>query len=254
MMGERNFDAELFEPIADEPGPALPLAADRAEAIARAAVRKACASAAPRWRAPLSLAAAAALAIALAGSAAAAIAYLLETREVATPPAAAPAEPAPRAPAPAAMPASEPAAEQAPSTERVAAREPSNVSPGELLERANRLRGHARYAEAERLYTRIARDTRDIDSAYVAMVAAAELRLEHVRRPDDALTLYERALRLRPEGVLAPSVRFGIARSHRALGHHQGEARALAELIAEHPEHVLKARAQARLEQLRKAE
>jgi tetratricopeptide (TPR) repeat protein len=257
MMGESNLDDELFEPIGDEPGPALPLAAERAEAIARAAVRKARSAAAPRWSSPLALAAAAALALALAGSAAAAIAYLIETREVAAP--AEPVHAAPRAPAPPAAPRSsvpptEPSALAEPSQPRPepsAAHELSSASPGELLERANRLRGAARYAEAERLYSRVARDGRDVDSAYVAMVAAAELRLEHARRPKDALALYERALRQRPEGVLAPSVRFGIARAHRSLGNRAAEARALAELIAEHPEHVLRARGEARLKELR---
>ena len=73
----------------------------------------------------------------------------------------------------------------------------------------------------------VARDTAQLyervmgtraDEAYAATVALASLRLEHEGDPEGALALYERALAMRPEGVLSAQARAGAARCRRTLG------------------------------------
>jgi tetratricopeptide (TPR) repeat protein len=123
-------------------------------------------------------------------------------------------------------------------------------SGGELLERANRLRAQGEFARAERVYSQVMRRAGEPDDTYVATVAVAALRLEHRHSPREALALYRRALRMRPEGPLAASARLGIAQCHRALAQSEAEAQALGELIASHPGHLLRSRAEARLREL----
>ena len=268
----RDEQQPLIPPIGDEPGPARPLAADQAEAIARAAVRRA-RSASPRRAFPLQLVASVALAVIAIGGALAAVTTFLvqdetgaeaDTRgHTATPkPRARPGveREAPRAPRPAATrppaleepkPTDTPASTQAPDTPRAHGTGGGGTG-GDMLQRANRLRAAGRYAQAERAYTRVARTTgrQGTGAAYAATIAAAELRLEHTNDPAGALRLFRRALRMQPRGALSAAAQYGIAQSQRVLGRPEAEARALAELIEAHPDHLLRTRAEARLKVL----
>jgi tetratricopeptide (TPR) repeat protein len=122
---------------------------------------------------------------------------------------------------------------------------------GELLAEANALRAQRRWADAERVYATLLRTHRGTSDAYAAMIAAASLRLEKLRNPRGALTLYRQALRSRPRGHLAEEARLGIAQCQRALGNRSGEIQAVEELLARHPRTPHRAAAEARLAALR---
>ena len=133
---------------------------------------------------------------------------------------------------------------------------PSAASPApppvvDLLQQANQQRAAGRFAQAERLYTRIVDGSDQADTVYVALVAAATLRLEHLDQAAHALAYYRRALLLRPTGTLSPAARFGIAECQRALRNPAEEEQALRALLRAHPHHPLRARADQRLRQLR---
>jgi len=253
-----------FPPIDDTPGPAFPLPVERGEQLARAAVRRVRRRRSPRLA--LQAAASALLALGLAGAAAAAVtSYLSRERPAVGVDAAArgsdagerprrhgkrAAKPVPSA---AAVVAPAPAAVEAESvltTDALSGRSGGKEGSRDLLRRANALRARGAFREAERLYSDVARSAADRDDAYAAGVAAASLRLEQLGRPQSALALFREALRRRPRGALAEEARRGIAECHRALGDTQAEVRALRELLAAHPNTLLRSRAQARLNQL----
>ena len=84
-------------------------------------------------------------------------------------------------------------------------------------------------------------------TAYVARVAAASLRLDHLGDPAGALALYRGAL---AGGALGEEALLGTARCHRALGDRASEAATLRRLLAAHPRSLLAAQASARLAEL----
>jgi tetratricopeptide (TPR) repeat protein len=97
----------------------------------------------------------------------------------------------------------------------------------DLLARANQLRAQRRWRAAEALYLRVLAEQAGVQPSSTAALAAAELRLSQLGRPEGALALFERALSLQPDGPLAEQARHGIALSYRALGDRAGETRAL---------------------------
>ncbi len=117
----------------------------------------------------------------------------------------------------------------------------------DLLRTANGLRGQARWRDAERLYRQVATAAPTSEEGYAANVAAAALRLEHLRDPAGALRLYRGALRSHPEGSLAEEVRWGMADAYRAMGNAISEETALREFIAAHPRSLMRAKAEGRL-------
>ena len=117
----------------------------------------------------------------------------------------------------------------------------------DLLERANRLRGEGRYRAAERTYLRVVRGAPGSPAAYVATVAAADLRRERLGDPRGALTLYRQALTA--PGPLSVEAHRGIAKSQRALGHLDAERRALRALLAAQPDGPAAQWARRRLEE-----
>ena len=270
----------LIPPIGDAPGPARPLAANQAEALARAAVRRARATRS-RPTANLQLVAGVALSLIVAGGAFAAVTGYLMRRPLDTGSTSGgrpqqgvrdrvkPSSPASESATVEAAdttadttadtsgepPPSPPAAASA-APEEPAAPAPTRPLRGhaDLLRQANRLRAAGEYGRAERLYARVARGTKIAGAgetdAYAAAIAAAELRLEHTGNPRGALSLFRRALKMRPDGALSAAARHGIAQSLRSLGRPHAEARALRELIKAHPDHLLRKRAEARLQVL----
>lgn len=123
----------------------------------------------------------------------------------------------------------------------------SRATPADLLRTANALRAQSRWRDAERIYRQVAALSPGSDDAYAAMVAAAALRLDHLRDPEGALPLYRGALRSRSEGALAEEARWGVAEAYQVLGNATMEANALREFIAEHPRSLTRPKAEARL-------
>jgi tetratricopeptide (TPR) repeat protein len=113
---------------------------------------------------------------------------------------------------------------------------------------ANRLRRARRWRDADEAYGRAARHAASRDTAYVAYVASAGVRLEHLRDARGALARYRAALESSPRGALDEEIRLGIADAYRALGDRRREDDALRELLRLHPDSPLAAQARARLQ------
>lgn len=258
-------------PLTSQPGPALPQSRAEAEAIARAVVRR------TRGRSAIAGRGAAwglfaGVALGLVGGALAAVAVYSswvppspQAAAVAhdeTPAAPAkPNEPArptartPEVPQQAPAPTAPVEAALRPAKSPASARQTSHaarprVRKVDRLRQANQLRAAGAYRRAEALYARVMDHGADIEARYVATVAVAALRLEHLDKPQQALALYRRALRMRPDGPLTPTVRWGIAEANRVLGDRTAEIQALRSLLSAHPSHPARQQARVRLQGL----
>jgi tetratricopeptide (TPR) repeat protein len=120
----------------------------------------------------------------------------------------------------------------------------------DLLARANALRGDKQWQDADAVYDEVAKKYPRSAAAYVAQVASAGLRLDHLNDAAGAKKLYQTALASRPTGPLAEEARYGLARALRALGDAEGERAALEAFVATYPDSPLRARAQKRLVEL----
>jgi tetratricopeptide (TPR) repeat protein len=143
------------------------------------------------------------------------------------------AEPQPSAPRRPASPAA-----TAPSTER------TKVTAADGIGAANELRRAGRWQEAEAMYREVATNFPSAPEAYVASMAAAALRLEHLGDPAGALGLYRSLAR---GGSLGVEAMFGIARCHRALGEAAAEKAALEAVVSAYPTSLQADRARQRL-------
>jgi tetratricopeptide (TPR) repeat protein len=144
-----------------------------------------------------------------------------------------------------------PVEEVAPPIEVAPAEKPRAVrAPEDWLDDANGLRAKKRWREADKAYARVIATAPRSSSAYVARVASASVRLEHLRDPRGALARYRAALEQSPRGPLLEEIRFGIAESYRALGQRAEERRALESFVHDLPSSGLAKRARARLEEL----
>ncbi|MFT3925594.1 MAG: hypothetical protein QM778_23845 [Myxococcales bacterium] len=144
----------------------------------------------------------------------------------------------------------EDALERSPAKPRVAA---SARAAQDWLDQGNRLRAQAKWREAYQAYAQIWQRAPESSAAYVARIAAANLRLEHFADPRGALGLLRAAIKQSPNGVLDEEARYGVAEAQRKLGDARAEQRALEELLAKHPQSAESARARARLARLREA-
>jgi len=120
----------------------------------------------------------------------------------------------------------------------------------DMLERANRLRAKGDYVGAERLYARVFQEHPGSLAGYVARVAAASIRLDHLADAQGARALLQGALRERPGGVLDLEVRAGLSKAERALGDQGAERAALQALVKAHPASLAAERARERLREL----
>ncbi len=123
---------------------------------------------------------------------------------------------------------------------------PRSASAEDLVARANALRGEHRWADAERTYRRVMHEHAGSEPAYVATLAAADLRLRQLHDPREALRLYRAALSARPNGTLDAEARLGVANAFEALGDDANEATALDAFLTAYPTHPLAARARER--------
>lgn len=206
------------------------------------------------WLATRSLAAAAAL-LACVGVGSASAAVYLYVREQAAPVAApapvvsaVPAKPKPVRRTRPEVVAPAASTDLPPITIEVEREKPERHAPEDLLIEGNRHRAERRWAKADEAYTRAFQLSPRSQAAYVARVASAAVRLEHLNDPSGALTRYRAALRQLPEGPLGEEILFGIAEAHRALDQHEAEREALQRFLQRYPSSALAKQAQARLE------
>ncbi|MCA9613956.1 MAG: hypothetical protein H6721_25975 [Sandaracinus sp.] len=118
----------------------------------------------------------------------------------------------------------------------------------DLLRRANGLRGGRQWREAERTYLEVTSAHPSTHAAYVARVAAAALRLEHLDDPGGAVRLYRSAIS--HGGNLDAEARAGLARAYGRLGRASDEADAWRGLLQRHPSSPFAGRARSRLSEL----
>jgi hypothetical protein len=121
-------------------------------------------------------------------------------------------------------------------------------APEDLLVEGNRLRAERRWARADEAYARAAQQAPHSQTAYVAQVAAAAVRLEHLHDARGALARYRAALQQAPDGPLREEIQWGIAEAYRALGDRSSERAALRMFMREHPRSPLLPQARARLD------
>lgn len=124
---------------------------------------------------------------------------------------------------------------------------PTSTTPEDLMKQANEQRRTRKWQAAEALYQRVVREHPGTSAAYVAAIAAASIRLDHLGDARGALRLYQGALASGVNRALAEEARWGLAEAHRALGDDAREARALQDFVARHPGSPLIPQARARL-------
>lgn len=122
--------------------------------------------------------------------------------------------------------------------------------PEDWLEEANRLRAQKRWKDADETYARVWQAAPHSDAAYVARVASAGVRLDHLHDPKIALARYKNALKVAPAGPLSEEARYGIAEAYRAMGDRKAERAALEAFVAKHPDAGLTIRAKKRMLEL----
>jgi tetratricopeptide (TPR) repeat protein len=161
-------------------------------------------------------------------------------------------QPAVVAPRPA--PVVEAARAPVPPTVEPAVLEPTVVVPRppvraaeDWLREGNRLRAARRWKQADEAYGAAAQKAVNDDAAYVAFVASAGVRLEHLSDARGALARYRAALKASPQGALDEEIRFGIADAYRALGDSAREREALQAFLRDHPQSPLVEQVRARL-------
>jgi tetratricopeptide (TPR) repeat protein len=116
------------------------------------------------------------------------------------------------------------------------------------LEQANRLRREQRYAEALTVYLQVAADYPRSLQAQAARVAAADIKLEHLRDAAGAQQLYNAASQ--QGGALSEEAAFGLAESHRQTGDVKREREALERFVVSFPNSPSAPRARQRLQAL----
>lgn len=121
-------------------------------------------------------------------------------------------------------------------------------APEDWLVEGNRLRAERRWERADDAYAQALRSAPHGQTAYVARVASAAVRLEHLGDAKGALALYRAALRQTPRGPLREEILMGLADAQRALGNRAEERSALAQFLSEYPDSPLAAQAKSRLE------
>lgn len=123
-------------------------------------------------------------------------------------------------------------------------------SAEDLLRTANKQRGDGQYAEAQSTYERVTSLHPGTDASYAALVASAQLRLDHGSDAKGALARFRQALAQKPDGPLAEDCRLGIADANGALGDRAAEKAALEEYVVKHSNGLAISRVKSRLAEL----
>ncbi|MBN1654833.1 MAG: tetratricopeptide repeat protein [Deltaproteobacteria bacterium] len=118
----------------------------------------------------------------------------------------------------------------------------------DLLQIANKQRQQGKWREAEQTYRRVCTIYPNSASAYVALIAAASIRLEKLNNPTGALALYNQAIASNPDGALDIEARMGVARSWQRLGNESREIESLRTLLRKYASGPIAQQAKRRLE------
>jgi len=118
----------------------------------------------------------------------------------------------------------------------------------DLLAKANAQRAAHAWKAADALYARVSASSPAGLAGQTALVASAQLHLEHLNDPAGAERRF-RAVLAHPGG-LAEDARWGVAECERARGDTAGEKRALDDFLAHHASSPIAPRARARLAEL----
>jgi len=124
------------------------------------------------------------------------------------------------------------------------------ADPEDLLAEANAARLARDWRGADALYTRVASAGGATLAAQTALVASAQLHLEHLGDADGAARRFRRALTAGAQGALAEEARWGLADVARVTGDRAAERRALDDFLAHHAASVRAAQARARRTEL----
>jgi len=125
------------------------------------------------------------------------------------------------------------------------------AAPEDLLAEANAARAAHQWSKADALYAKVAAMPNRL-AADTALVADAQLHLEHLGDPAGAARRFRAALAASPRGALAEDARWGLAEAARALGDAGAEKAALDDFLAHHADSPLASRARARAAELSK--
>jgi len=118
----------------------------------------------------------------------------------------------------------------------------------DLLKTANQLRQQARWRDAEQTYRRVNTIYPRSPSAYVALIAAASIRLEQLGDAKGALDLYNLAVKIDPSGALDIEARMGIARAWKQLGKREREIKSLRRFLQKYDSGPMAQQAKQRLQ------
>jgi predicted Zn-dependent protease len=118
-----------------------------------------------------------------------------------------------------------------------------------MLTEARRLMRRNRFAEAAERYEALRAAYPDSPEAQAVLVSLAELQLDQLAQPGEALRNLNLYLR-QGGGTLAEEARQARIRALRQLGRRAGEAEAIAEFLYEHPRSFEAAALRARLAEL----
>lgn len=160
--------------------------------------------------------------------------------------------PAETASAPAAVPAHTPSRTRPRHHRPKASAAPATTAEAEdLLAEANAARTAHDWRGADALYRRVARGgTTGGLAAQTALVASAEIHLQHLGDPAGAARGFRAALASGAKAALAEDARWGLAECARALDDAAAERRALDDFLAHHPGSPRTERARARRAEL----
>jgi hypothetical protein len=127
---------------------------------------------------------------------------------------------------------------------------PKKRAAEDFLDDANRLRAAKRWKAADEAYARVWQAAPKSSAAYVARVASASVRLEHLHDARTSLSRYRTALEQSPHGALREEIRFGMSEAYRALGNKAEERKTLQAFVHDHPDSGLAQKARDRLAEL----
>lgn len=124
-------------------------------------------------------------------------------------------------------------------------------APADLLKRANEARSHKQYDEALRLYDVVAK-TAGGSSRSVAMLAKAQILLDHQHQVAEAKSLFAAVLQANPGPALSEEAEYGLVECARASGNTAEEISLLHAFIDHHADSFRLSAARTRLSALEK--
>lgn len=119
-----------------------------------------------------------------------------------------------------------------------------------LLNEANKARRSRNWTEALRIYQQIVMQHPDDLASKTSLIAIAEIEIEQMQKPDQALRHYEQYLQIAPHGPLAPEALMGKANALRKLQRFEEEKVTLQQFVRTYETHIYAQMANERLRQL----